>query len=59
MLSHFELRHSQSFPALLPFRQRGDFRGQRVDVLLIAHIEGVAGQVHAGLLIVGFPVIAA
>lgn len=59
MLSHLELRHSQSFPALLPFRQRGDFRCQRVDVLLVTHIEGVPGQVHAGLLVVGFSVIAA
>ena len=33
--------------------ERGDFNGQRLHILLISDVEGAAGEVHAGVLMIG------
>ena len=37
--------------------QRGDLHGKRLHILVISDVEGIPGEVHAALLIVGLPIV--
>ena len=47
------LRHPQTFTSLLTLSQRGDFGGQRVDILLVPDGEGIPRQGDAAALVIG------